>query len=94
LKWYEKTIEIAPNSPIALNNLAWMYYERKDPRALELAKRATQLAPNSAEILDTYGWILVELGQVKEGIIVLERAISIMPDNKDIKAHLEEARKK
>lgn len=94
LKWYEKTVAVAPNSPIALNNLAWMYYERKDSRALELAKRATQLAPSSPEILDTYGWILVELGQVKEGIAVLERAMSIMPDNKDIKAHLEAARKK
>jgi tetratricopeptide (TPR) repeat protein len=94
LKWYEKTVEIAPNSPIALNNLAWMYYERKDPRALELAKRAAQLAPSSAEILDTFGWILVETNYVKEGIAVLERAASIAADNKDIKAHLEQARKK
>lgn len=94
LKWYEKTVEIAPNSPIALNNLAWMYYERKDARALELAKRAAQFAPSSAEILDTFGWILVESGNVKEGIVVLERATSIAPDNKDIKMHLEQARKK
>ena len=94
LKWYEKTVEIAPNSPIALNNLAWMYYERKDARALELARRAAQLAPSSAEILDTFGWVLVENGNVKEGIVVLERAASIAPDNKDIKAHLEQARKK
>lgn len=94
LTWYEKTVEISPNSPIALNNLAWLYYERKDPRALELAKRAAQLAPSSAEILDTFGWILVESGNIKEGIVVLERAISIAPDNKDIKMHLEQARKK
>jgi len=94
LKWYEKTVEIAPSSPIALNNLAWMYYERKDARALELAKRAAQLAPSSAEVLDTFGWILVESGNVKDGIVVLERATSIAPDNKDIKMHLEQARKK
>ena len=94
LKWYEKTVELAPNSPIALNNLAWLYYEKKDPRALELAKRAAQLAPSSAEILDTFGWVLVESGNVKEGIVVLERAASIASDNKDIKAHLEQARKK
>ena len=94
LTWYEKTVEISPNSPIALNNLAWLYYERKDPRALELAKRAAQLAPSSAEILDTFGWILVESGNIKEGIVVLERAASIAADNKDIKAHLEQARKR
>ena len=92
LKWYEKSVEIAPNMPIALNNLAWMYYERKDPRALELAKRAAQLAPNSAEILDTLGWVLVESGNVKEGIAILERAALIAPDNKDIMEHLKAAK--
>ena len=92
LKWYEKSVEIAPNMPIALNNLAWMYYERKDPRALELAKRAAQLAPSSAEILDTYGWILVETGKVKEGIEILERAASIASNNQDILQHLKAAK--
>jgi tetratricopeptide (TPR) repeat protein len=94
LKWYEKAIEIAPNSPIALNNLAWMYYERKDPRAIELAKKAAQLAPGSAEILDTYGWILVENGQIAEGIEVLERAASMATDNKEIAEHLKAAKSK
>lgn len=94
ITWYEKAVGVSPNAIIALNNLAWLYYEKKDPRAEALAKRAAQLAPSSAEVLDTYGWILVETGKVKEGIEVLERAASITADNKDIKAHLEQARKK
>lgn len=94
IKWYEKAIEIAPNSPIALNNLAWMYYERKNPAAIELAKKAAQLAPNSAEILDTYGWILVENGQIAEGVEVLERANSLAKDNKEISDHLKAAKAK
>lgn len=89
--WYEKAIELAPNMAAALNNLAWIYYEQKDPRAIELSKRAHDLAPNSAPILDTYGWILVEQGQVAEGIKYLERAASIAPDNQEIKTHLREA---
>lgn len=94
ITWYEKAIEISPNATIALNNLAWLYYEKKDPRAEPLAKRAAQLAPGSAEILDTLGWILVENGQIKNGIEVLERAVSISPDNNEIKNHLEQARKR
>lgn len=92
LKWYEKTVELAPNMPAALNNLAWMYYERNDERALELAKRAYQYAPKSAAILDTYGWILVEKGQVREGIAILEKALELEPEAKEIKEHLAEAK--
>lgn len=92
IQWYEKTLELAPNMPAAINNLAWIYYEQKDPRALETAERAYKLAPNSAPILDTYGWILVEQGKVAEGINHLQQAAKIAPDNEEIKGHLNEAR--
>lgn len=91
LSWYEKSVELNPNMPAALNNLAWMYYERKDPRALEYAKRAYELAPNVAPILDTYGWILVERGDLQQGIALLQRAAELEPDNKEIQEHLKEA---
>lgn len=92
IKWYEKTIELSPNMPIALNNLAWMYYEVKDERALPMAKKAASLAPKSPEVLDTYGWILVELGSVKEGIEILEQAAVLAEGNTEIQDHLAKAR--
>lgn len=92
LTWYEKTVELAPNMPAALNNLAWIYYERKDERALDLAKRAYQYAPQSAAVADTYGWILVEKGQIKEGLEILEKALALAPEANDIKEHLETAK--
>jgi len=91
-KWYEKVIELSPNMAVALNNLAWMYYEDKDKRALSLAKKAADLAPESPEVLDTYGWILVETGDVKMGLNVLEKAASLKPDNLDIQDHLSKAK--
>jgi cellulose synthase operon protein C len=94
IKWYEKTIAIAPNLSVALNNLAWLYYEDKDERALELAKKAAALAPKSAEILDTYGWILVEMGDAEMGLGVLEQAAKLKPDNADIQAHLKKAKER
>jgi tetratricopeptide (TPR) repeat protein len=92
IKWYEKAIELAPGNATALNNLAWIYYEQKDPRALEFAKRAYDLVPGSPPILDTYGWILVEKGQVAEGIKYLEQAARLAPTATDIRDHLREAK--
>lgn len=92
IKWYERTVELAPRNPAALNNLAWIYYEQKDSRALEFAKRAYEAAPNSPPILDTYGWVLVETGQVAEGLKYLERAAAMAPDSEDIQQHLREAK--
>lgn len=92
LTWYEKSVQLNPNMPAALNNLAWMYYERKDPRALEYAKKAYDLAPNTAPIADTYGWILVEKGDLVRGIELLNKAAQLDPDNKEIQDHLKEAK--
>jgi tetratricopeptide (TPR) repeat protein len=91
IQLYEKTLELAPNSAAALNNLAWIYYEQKNPQAQQLAQRAYQLAPKNAAILDTYGWILVETGDVAAGRKILRDAAEIDPDNEDIKRHLQEA---
>jgi cellulose synthase operon protein C len=91
IAWYEKSVELNPQMPAALNNLAWMYYESKDPRALEYAKRAYELAPNVAAIVDTYGWILVERGDLQKGIELLTKAVALEPDNQEMQYHLKEA---
>lgn len=91
ITWYEKSVEVNPQMPAALNNLAWMYYESKDPRALEYAKRAYDLAPNVAAIADTYGWILVERGDLQKGIELLTKAVALEPENQEIQYHLKEA---
>jgi len=92
VKWYEKTIELSPTMAVALNNLAWVYYLQKDERAVPMAKRAYEAAPNSASVMDTYGWILVERGDVAQGVDILTRAVALGGDNADIKNHLKEAK--
>ena len=71
---FEKLLATAPTVVPALNNLAWLYYLEKDPRAVPTAKRAWQLAPHVPSVGDTYGWLLVESGAVQEGLNVLEGA--------------------
>jgi len=92
IHWYEKTVQIAPDLPAAWNNLAWLYLQSNDKRALGAAEKAIKLQPDSPEILDTYGWILVESGIYKQAVEVLNRAYILAPDNQQIKLHYEAAK--
>ena len=92
-KSYEKVLKLSPNQPVALNNLAWIYQKEGDKRALETAKQAYQLQPESASIADTYGWILFTKGQHKDSIPVLEKAHKLDPSQKEISLHLAQAYK-
>jgi len=90
---YEAALQLQAPSVLALNNLAWLYFETKDARAIDTAKRAVALAPNAAEVLDTYGWILVQTGNKAEGIRWLEKAKALAPNLPEILKHLEEAKR-
>ncbi|MBL4866823.1 MAG: tetratricopeptide repeat protein [Pseudomonadales bacterium] len=91
---YEAVLQQQPDHIVSLNNLAWLYQEAGHEDAVKLAKKASDLAPKSAAVIDTYGWILVLRGEKEEGISILEKAAKLAPNNKDIKQHLEEAREK
>jgi putative PEP-CTERM system TPR-repeat lipoprotein len=85
---YEALITQQPTNAIALNNLAWLYYEARDPRALELAERAVKEAPENAAILDTAGWIQVQQGKMEQGLQLLRQASDRAPQAGEIRFHL------
>ncbi len=93
INYLDRVIALAPNSPVTLNNLAWAYLQTNNKEALSTAQRAYQLAPERADIVDTYGWILVKNKQVQEGLAILEKALALAPDNKEIEQHVTEAKK-
>ena len=70
---YEILVEQAGGNAASLNNLAWLYHLQGDPRALPMAQRAYQAAPQVPAIADTYGWLLVEGKSVEEGLAILEK---------------------
>lgn len=88
---YERLLEQYPQNAIALNNLAWLYFEQNDDRATELARRAFELVPENAAIADTYGWILFKSGDLQASIPILEKAHQLAPDSQEIALHLAEA---
>ncbi|MEQ8659314.1 MAG: tetratricopeptide repeat protein, partial [Gammaproteobacteria bacterium] len=89
---YENMLAARGENPVLLNNLAWLYHEAGDERALATARKAHELAPSQPEILDTYGWILVASGQREQGLELLGKAAEAAPDNPDIRFHLISAR--
>lgn len=88
---YKAILDEQPDNVLALNNLAILYSQQNNPQAIELAKKAYEKAPESAAILDTYGYILIKQGQPKEGLPILEKAASLAPKSNDIQFHLAEA---
>ncbi|MEQ1621089.1 MAG: tetratricopeptide repeat protein [Methylococcales bacterium] len=90
---YESILAQQAGNVLALNNLAWVYSQQNDPKAIEYGKKAFEIAPESAAIVDTYGYILIKQGQLTEGLKVLEKAASLAPKAYDIQYHLAEAYK-
>lgn len=88
MKHYTHLLNTNPKDVIAANNLAWIYGELKDPRALIQAERAHELAPQNPATLDTLGWILVNNGQPVRGIELLRKALSRSPEAPTIRWHL------
>jgi len=91
IKLYEKALNLKNDNPLILNNLAYLYFEEEDSRALELAAQAYSIAPKSAAVADTYGWILIKNNQLSKGLPILQQAAEAAPKTKEILQHYSEA---
>jgi tetratricopeptide (TPR) repeat protein len=84
---YEQGIAASPKDVVMLNNLAVLYQEKGDPRAADVGQRAYNLAPNSPQVADTYGWILFDTGRLDESIRLLDAASRAAPNAGEIQYH-------
>jgi tetratricopeptide (TPR) repeat protein len=87
---YQQALVTDPNLVPALNNLAWLIRLDNPQLALSHASSAAELAPKSASVLDTYGWLLYLNGEKAQALQVLDAALVIEPGNKEILAHREQ----
>jgi tetratricopeptide (TPR) repeat protein len=73
---YEKSLEINPDNSFVLNNYAYyLSLESKDlEKAKKMAKRSIELDANENN-LDTYGWVLYQLGEYKEALTYILQSI-------------------
>jgi putative PEP-CTERM system TPR-repeat lipoprotein len=84
---FEAVYKLQPGNIIALNNLAWLYSLSSNPKALAYAEKAYKAKPADAGVQDTYGWVLVQQGQVEKGRRILEQAMKALPDVAEIRYH-------
>jgi putative PEP-CTERM system TPR-repeat lipoprotein len=85
-KRLQEVLARQPNNTIALNNLAWIEQQQKNPDALKLAERAYLLAPG-AQTADTLGYILTTSGK-PAGLNLLRQAHAELPNDPSIQYHL------
>jgi cellulose synthase operon protein C len=84
---YELIAGTTPDNPAVLNNLAWLYQQLDDGRALETAQRAYRLAPNDPNVADTLGWILYNQGDTARALELISKAAAAAPRAGEIQYH-------
>ncbi len=80
-----------PDDPVALNALGYTLADRTDQyeEAYQLIRRAYELSPDNAAIVDSMGWVEFRMGNNEPAIEYLRRAWSLQRDP-EIAAHLGE----
>jgi tetratricopeptide (TPR) repeat protein len=87
---YEELLKKAPNTPSALNNLAWLYSEHEGNLdvALDMAQRAKQGMPNDPSVTDTLAWIQYRKGLAAIAANDFSDLVRRSPENPTYSFHL------
>jgi Tfp pilus assembly protein PilF len=74
---FDKAIALDPQNPVIKNNYAYYLSERNQRLdfAKELSEQSLKISPDEASFLDTYGWILYQLGDYKKAETYVIKAI-------------------
>ena len=87
----KKVMQLKPDYAHAYNALGYALADRNErlSEARELIEKALKMAPDDAMIVDSMGWVMFRLGDLKRAQELLERAYALVPDA-EIGAHLGE----
>jgi Flp pilus assembly protein TadD len=77
---YRSVLDLVPEQPVALNNLAMLIAEDQPEEALALAERGLALRPDDPAFMDTVGLVLLQLGQAERARELLAKAHLATPD--------------
>ncbi len=93
---YDSLIKRFPDGLEIVNNLAYILVtfnadDASKKRALMLVKGFKGMGRDNPFWLDTYGWVLLKVGDIKTAIIILQKAIAGVKDNAAMHYHLAEA---
>jgi putative PEP-CTERM system TPR-repeat lipoprotein len=85
---YEGLLRVAPKDTLLLASMALQFQKYDVSRALEIAEDAFEAAPAEPAVMDTYGWILVQQGNLDEGLTLLRKAKLRAPEMPEISYHI------
>jgi tetratricopeptide (TPR) repeat protein len=88
---YNEAVDRWPESSMSLNALGYTLADRTDryAEAARLIKKALKLDPESAAIIDSYGWVLYRQGEYDDALKQLERAYEMLKDP-EVASHIVE----
>ena len=85
---YEKILAKNGYDALALNNLGELLQKDDPKRSLSMLTLAAKIAPRSADIIDSLGWLKYQGGDHDTGLILLTRAHALESNNSEITYHL------
>jgi putative PEP-CTERM system TPR-repeat lipoprotein len=85
---YLAVLKLQPDNANAANNVAWLLDRSKDPKALEYAEKATKLAPENSDYMDTLAQVLATAGKFDKAIEIQKKAVELSPDHAAHRFHL------
>ena len=90
---YERALEYMPDFWVAANNLAFLLSEQSTgsqdlERAMELAQKAYRLQPGHPLVADTLAWVYYNMSNNIQARILLEEALTKLPDDPSLNYHL------
>ena len=95
---YEAILKMDPRNIVVMNNLAWnLCISGGDlNRAEQLSRITIMREPSNPIYLDTYGWIMYNMGDCESAKFYIKRAIENSTENinKEIMSHYKTIEKK
>jgi tetratricopeptide (TPR) repeat protein len=88
---YRKALKRWPDSSYTLNALGYTLADKTEQieEAEELIRKAIEIDPENAAIIDSLGWVMFKLGQHEEALVELQRAYEWLNDH-EVASHIVE----
>ncbi|MBP5548150.1 MAG: tetratricopeptide repeat protein [Bacteroidales bacterium] len=89
-EYYEKVLKATPNDVRIMNSYAYrLAQDKKDlEKAERMSRRTLEAEPDNPYYLDTYGWVLHQMGRDKEALPYIEKALRRDDSSDEVKEHL------
>jgi len=86
---FDKALEMDPDNTIVLNNYSYYLSLRRENlvKAEEMSRKSIDLVPNNSNFLDTYGWILYEMGKYDDAEKYLKQSLDINDKSATVLEH-------